>query len=83
MLHHNHVLERQRRLKQHNTTREQFASFTFHVPTMNSCGACDQETGHYEFWEYCQSTNRVQAYILQKLKVQEAFGRNPAGENEG
>ena len=24
---------------------------------------------HYEMWKYCQSTNRMQAYVLQNLRV--------------
>ena len=25
---------------------------------------------HYEIWKYCQSTSRVQAYVLENLRVQ-------------
>ncbi len=34
---------------------------------------------HYEFWEYCQSTSKLQAQVLQNLRVSEAAHREMRG----
>ena len=40
------------------------------APPQRTCIHLACRPGHYEIWEYCQSTSKVQASVLQNLRVQ-------------